>query len=131
MSEQINEKVVDVDEVKPEIEIDIPVEEVPVEVVKPQPTQLIVMPTKATIGQRIVDTAVTMVASTVVVSAMNIVVNGVGTVVQAGAKKIGESISARKERRLEKKAAKEAARLKKAAEAQEKAEEATPEVETN
>lgn len=129
MSEQINEKVVD--EAMPEIEIDVPVEEVPVEVVKPQPTQLIVMPTKATIGQRIVDTAVTMVASTVVVSAMNIVVNGVGTVVRAGANKIGESISAHKERRLEKKAAKEAARLKKAAEAQEKVEETTPEVETN
>lgn len=125
MSEQINEQVVD-NEVVKEVKAPEPVIETPNEsLVKPQ--TYIVMPTKATIGQRIVDTAVTMVASTVVVGFTNVVVKGVTTLASSGAKALKAGVEHHKERKLIKKAEKEAAQLKKAAAAQETAEEAAPE----
>lgn len=122
MSEQINEQVVD----RETIEEVVTPDAVEAPETLPQKTPIIVMPTKASVGQRIVDTAVTMVASTVVVGATNIVVQGVSKGAAMAGKKIKSLYEHHKERKLNKKAEKEAAKLKKAAEAQEVAEEAAP-----
>lgn len=124
MSEQINEQV---ETSMPEVEVEIPETEAKVEV-QPQPVQqVVVMPTTATVKQRMLDTGLTMVCGVVVTSAMNVVSNAVGKGLQAGGKKLKELAEAKKEKRLQRKAAKEAAKLEAAKKAQEVSEEATPE----
>lgn len=122
MSEQVNEQVVDHEAFEEAVTPDV----IEAPETLPQKTPIIVMPTKASVGQRIVDTAVTMVASTVVVGATNIVVQGVSKGATMVGKKIKGLYEHHKERKLNKKAEREAAKLKKAAEAQEVAEEAAP-----
>ena len=124
MSEQINEQV---ETSMPEMEVEIPEVEAKVEV-QPQPVQqVVVMPTTATVKQRMLDTGLTMVCGVVVTSAMNIVGNAVGKALKAGGGKLKELAEAKKEKRIAKKAEKEAARLEAAKKAQEKVEETTPE----
>lgn len=125
MSEQINEQV---ETSMPEMDVEIPEVEAKVEV-QPAPAQptVVVMPNKATIQQRMLDTGLTMVCGVVVTTAMNAVVEATGKALRAGGGKLKELAEAKKERRLQKKAEKEAAKLEAAKKAQEKVEEATPE----
>ncbi len=115
MSEQTEQKELHFEEV----------EEVPhydVEVVK-QPQQPIVMPNANTIGQKMVDTAMGVVCSTIIVGAANLVVQGPSKALRAGGAKIKHLNEARKERLRLKKAEKLAA----LAAAQEAQGEETPE----
>lgn len=116
MSEQINEQV----ETSMDMEVEIPEVEAPVEV-QPTPAQptVVVMPTKATIQQRMLDTGLTMVCGVVVTTAMNAVVNATGKALKAGGGKLKEIAAAKKEKRLQKKAEKQAAKLEAAKKAQE------------
>ena len=110
MSEQINEQV-ETSMPEMEVEVETPEVEATVEVQQPVQPTVVVMPTKATVQQRMLDTGLTMVCGVVVTSAMNVVVDATGKALRAGGNKIKQIASAKKEKRLQKKAAKEAAKL--------------------
>ena len=123
MSEQINEQVET--SMPVDMEVEVPEMEAPVEV-QPTPAQptVLVPPTRATIQQRMLDTGLTMVCGVVVTTAMNVVVNATGKALKAGGEKVKEIAAAKKEKKLQKRAAKEAAKLEAAKKAQEVPEEA-------